>query len=279
MQGVADSRQNRDLAAIAEAQVSSRAAYSALSALTREQPPVRSARGSRPSLPGHADSLASGSSASSSPNHPAARRGWSQSCEESFRVLGDAWAAEGMGSWDAGTALGRLGGSMPQWLNGGGMRSLWLEAPERAQTGTGEVGVLDGAVELRGTLEEQQLPALQAALSEALVQVLAPIAGLSMPWSGADVSCGDHGAASCCVGVSEGSRPSTAIAAFFFKVTLRDPNDLPAALELLKLESRLGGAKRLLSQLTGSLGEVAGRLSLRLDLIPPQDHPIVVGGR
>lgn len=159
---------------------------------------------------------------------------------------------------------------MPHWFKVGNMRNLLIET-EEVPVGADDLAVLDGTVMLRGTLEDQHLTALQAALVEALVKILAPIAGLSLPWSRDDEACLSR--APCSVGVSQGTRPSKAIAEFNFKVMLGDPNDLPAALELLKLEARLGGAKRLLPQLTRSLGEVAGRLSLHLDVLP-QDNPV-----
>jgi len=121
--------------------------------------------------------------------------------------------------------------------------------------------LLNGMVVLRGTLEEQQLPSLRCALAEALEKVLSPVTGEEQR--------------RCQVTVSPGTRPSDTGARsveFSFQVALGDPHDLPVALAVLKLEACLGGAKQLLPQLTRILGEGAGCLSLRLDVVPAKDH-------
>lgn len=212
----------------------------------------------------------SGSSASFAAA-PTRRKSWAHSCDDAGgTAFGGGWAGDTASSWEAGKALQRrLSESIPRWLSGGG-----------ATVADAGLGVLDGTVVLRGTLEDQRLAELQDALAEALAKVLDPVAGLSSPWSCAGAGGGgaqDSAGAPCSVGVSRGSRSSAASAEFTFKVLLGDPNDLPAAAELLRLEARLGGAKRLLPQLMRSLGEeVAGHLSLRLDVAPLEDDPILV---
>lgn len=155
---------------------------------------------------------------------------------------------------------------MPKWLQGS-RESL-------------DPGMLEGTVFLRCTLEDQRLTSLQAAVAEALIAILNPVAGLSLLWSGlssdGETTQSSSKQAPCNVAVSRGTRPSNANVEFNFKVMLADPNDLSAALELLRLEARLGGAKQLLPQIMQSLGEVAGCLSLRLDVTSPQEDPIMV---
>lgn len=236
---------------------------------------------SHSSLDQPAQFASSPSAPSQPPQPPARRKSLVRSCDSSIdAVFGGSWAGDATSSWDAGRAFHRrLSESLPQWLSGGTPQSGLLEAAD-SSTGANEAGVLDGTVMLRGTLEDQHLAALQAALAEAMVKVLAPLAGLSLPWSSGhadDEGAFDYKDAPCSVWVSQGTRPSNVSAEFGFKIILCDPNDLPAALELLRLEAQLGGAKRLLPQVTRNLGEVAGRLSLRLDVAAPErSDPCVV---
>lgn len=174
----------------------------------------------------------------------------SRSCEQiSLDALRGAWIdAETMKKWF------RLGSSS---------QDLSLKSTE--------AGELEGTVVLHGSLEDQCLAALETVLVEALVEALAPVAGLgsSSARKNSEKACDDSGLEPCSVRLSQSSCLSKARAVFFFKVILGDPNDLPAALEVLRLEGQLAGSKRLLPRLVRCLGEMVGRLSLSLDVIPP----------
>lgn len=111
-----------------------------------------------------------------------------------------------------------------------------------------------GTALLSGSLEEEQLGSLQDDLQQALSQVLASAAGPDLAVSVA------HGQR-----VDDGLGPERC-AKFHFEVYPTDPNDRGPVLEVLRLEARSAGARRLMPLLAES-PSVARCLRLRLELM------------